>query len=142
MPNSRLRCPARLALIVMSEPQDSSPMDLGYERAEGLDPVPRLVHLILQQAVLDRADRIEFRLTNESSATGFRVTVRTGASETQLPPSPGSLFSPCVVVLCNHAAVPYYARRSVNGTIRTENPSSLWTLESDDLQQHLFLSRT
>src|SRR5437764_612042 len=125
----------------MPELLKAGPMDLGYGKAMNLPPVPMLVHLILQQAVLDGADRIEFRLANESFVTGFQVTVRTGLSETQLPPSPGSLFSPCMVVLCNHAAVPYYAKGRVRGTIRTENPTSQWTLESDDLQQQIFLSK-
>ena len=127
----------------MSEHPNTSPIDLGYEKADSLAPVPRLVQLILQQAVLDGADRIEFRLACEG--TGFQVTVRTGASESKLSPSPGSLFSPCMVVLCNHASdasVPYYAKGRVNGTIRTVNPASEWMLESDDLDQRLSLSKT
>ena len=118
----------------MPELLNAGPMDLGYGKATNLPPGTMLVHLTLQQAVLDGADRIEFRLANESSATGFQVTVRTGAGETQLPPFPASLFSPCMVVLCNYAAVPYYATGRVHGTIRTENPTSQWKLESDDLQ--------
>jgi hypothetical protein len=119
-----------------------SPMDLGYEKARSLPPVPRLVQLILHQAVLDGADRIEFRLASESSEAGFQVTVRVGANESKLPPSAGSLFAPCMVVLCNHASVPYYAKGRVTGKLRTVNPASEWTLDSDDLQQQLSLSKT
>ena len=126
----------------MSERLAASPLDLSYESAKNLTPVPRLVQLILQQAVLDGADRIEFRLESETSQTGFQVTVRSGAAQSKLPPSPGTLFSPCMVVLCNHAAVPYYAKGSVKGTISTANPRTTWTLESDDLQQRILLSKT
>ncbi len=80
-------------VIVMPEILKAHPMDLGYGKPTSLPPVPMLVHLILQQAVLDAADRIEFRLANESSPAGFQVAVRTAAGETNLPPSPGSLFS-------------------------------------------------
>ncbi len=125
----------------MSEHPNSSPMDLSYDRAKCLSPVPRLVHLILQQAVLDGADQIEFRLVSESSETGFQVAVRTVTGESKLAPSPGSLFSPCMVVLCNHASVPYYAKGCVTGKITTVNPASEWRLESDDLEQRVLLSK-
>jgi hypothetical protein len=120
----------------------NSPIDLGYEEVENLAPVQRLVRLILRQAVLDGADRIEFRLTSESSEVAFQMTVRTGGGETNLSPCPGSLFSPCMVVICNHASVPYYAKGRVNGSIRTVNPTSKWRLESDDLAQRVLLSKT
>ena len=126
----------------MSDQPNTSGMDLGFEKVRALAPVPRLVHFILQQAVLDGADRIEFCLADESSDTGFQIAVRTHASESKLPLSPGCLFSPCMVILCNHAGVAYYAKGHVKGKIRTINPTSEWVMESDDLQQRLLLSKT
>ncbi len=127
---------------IMSERLDANPFDLGYESAKNLAPVARLIRLILQQAVLDEAHQIEFWLEDESSETGFQVAVRTGSGESRLAPSSGTLFSPCIVVLCNYAAVPYYTKGHVTGTIKTINPTSRWTLESDDLHQRILLSKT
>jgi hypothetical protein len=92
--------------------------------------------------VLDGADRIEFCLADEASETGFQVTVRVKATEHKLAPFPGSLFSPCNVVLCNHANLAYYAKGNVKGRIETVNPRSEWAMESDDLQQRILLSKT
>jgi len=116
-------------------------MDLGFEKFSDLRPVAQMVHLILQQAVLDGADRIEFRLVDESSNAGFQVVVRTQVTERNLPLAPGSFFS-LIIVLCNHASVPYYAKGRVTGKMKTENPASEWVLESDDLRQRLLLSKT
>jgi hypothetical protein len=51
----------------MSEQPNGGHLDLGCENVRSLAPVPRLVHLILQQAVLDGVVQIEFCLADELS---------------------------------------------------------------------------
>lgn len=54
---------------------------------------------------------------------------------------PARLFKPIVVMLCNCASVPYYAKGHVKGQIVTKNPDSTWLFESTDLQKCVVLSK-
>jgi len=105
-------------------------------------PVPRLVRLILMQAIFDSAEQIRFCLEDESLKEGLRVSLLGHGAKTDLGPMHGCLYSGILVVLCNHAAVSYYAKGRVTGLITTGRPDSVWLLEADDLRKGLVLSRT
>jgi hypothetical protein len=116
-------------------------VDLGTNGQKNQQPVPRLVSLILQQAILDSADRIEFSLTGCSPKTQFCVSCSCNGKVHYFAPSPGELFEPVIVTLCNYASVPYYAKRPVKGRIETTSPDSSWFFESEDLKKSVVLSK-
>jgi len=144
--------------------RDSIPMDIGIANSADIKPVQKFVHLVLRQAIADKADKIEFRLVRETPPPdplliadlilanpgdihttndgGFQISYRVRDNEYQMAPAPSNIFSPCMVVLCNHAGIPYYATAMVTGTIRTKNPATQWTLESDNLRKRVILSKT
>ncbi len=95
--------------------------------------------MVLQQAIRDGAETIEFFLEDPASAKGFRIRYAGKSPSYEMLPAPGHCFAPAVVVLCNYAAVPYYATGSVQGTLHTRQPDLRWRLESDNLKKHVFL---
>jgi hypothetical protein len=117
-------------------------VDLGTDQLSALQPLPRFVNLILQMALCDGAERIEFSLVDPDSETGFHIRYSGKSLNYEVAPAPALLFGPAVVVLCNYASVPYYAAGKVEGKIHTKRPDSRWVLQSDDLKKHVSLSKT
>ena len=111
-------------------------------RAEGAQPTQRFVALLLSEAIYERAERMEFSLEDASSKTGLRIAlcVHGVVKETHL--SPGLLFAPVVIILCNHAGVTYWSKGKIEGSLVTTQPPSNWMLQSDDLTRAFTLVRT
>ena len=135
------RPPSR-SRIVMSPQSDKSPVNLNLDDLASVQPVPRFVNLILLHAIWDDAEKIEFLLLNATSETGLRMSYTIKGTKVDMTPAPGSLFRPAVDVLCNYASIAYYAKSPSRGEIRTMRPDSHWLLESDDLENHVLLSKT
>ena len=105
-------------------------------------PVPKLVSVILHQAISNSADKVEFSLTGCSPKMEFRVSCSCKGKSHDLTTPPGMLFDPVIVTLCNYASIPYYAKGPVKGRIETTSPDSVWLLESVDLKRSVVLSKT
>jgi hypothetical protein len=126
----------------MSQTTNDICLNLAADQMRDLQPLPRFVSVILQQALHDGAERIEFSLEDPSSEKGFRIKYSGKELNYEIVPAASSLFDPAVVVLCNCASVPYYASGTVRGILQTKQPDSRWRLESDNLKKHVSLSRT
>jgi hypothetical protein len=113
------------------------PVDVGLDAIgdKQLQPVPRLVNLILYQAVSNAAVKIDFSLTQ--SPGGFRISYLSKGTTHDIASPAKELYEPCILVLCNYASVPYYKKGLVRGRLETTNPD--WLLESQDLKQHVTL---
>ncbi len=122
--------------------QTNEVVDLGMDAQKNQQPVSRFVNLILQQAILDAAERIEFSLTGCSPKVEFRISCSYNGKTHDVAPPPSQLFDPVIVILCNYVSVPYYAKGPVKGRLETKNPTSSWLLESEDLKKSVVLSKT
>jgi hypothetical protein len=98
--------------------------------------------MVLQQALGDGAQRIEFSLVEPASEKGVRIRYSGKLPHCEMEPMPANLFDPVVVVLCNYASISYYALGRVQGTLHTRLPDSSWRVESDNLKKHVVLQRT
>ena len=107
--------------------------------ADDRQPVQRMASVLLSQAIFDHAERVEISLDDIDSQTGVRFTLSISGSIQELPPAPGCLFEPLVVVFCNYAGVAYYSKGSIEGTLVTQRPRSTWRLQSDDLRRAIAL---
>jgi len=126
----------------MSSIRNEIAVDLAADQIADLQPLPRFVGLILMQALRDGADRIELSLINASSKTGLQIKCSGKSGSFDMTPAASLLFDPAVVVLCNYASIPYYATGHVEGKLHTKRPESHWLLVSDNLKQHVVLSKT
>ena len=117
-------------------------VDLRMDGLKNQQTAPTLVKLILQTAILDSADRIEFSLTGCSPEAEFRVSCLSKGKIHDFMPPPSHLFDPVIVTLCNYASVPYYAKGPVKGRLETKSPDSSWRFESEDLKKSVVLSKT
>jgi hypothetical protein len=126
----------------MSYQINDTVFDLRLLEQEGQPPTTRFVAAILRQIVLDSADRVEFSLTDSLPEATFHISGSMKGRKFEMQPPPCHLFEPVVVVLCNHASVPYYAKGTVEGKIETTNPASSWLLRSEDLRKYVVLSKT
>ena len=115
--------------------------DLQLSEQEGQPPSLKFVAVILRQMVHDSADKVEFSLADSLPEATFHISGSIKGRMFVMQPPPRHLFEPVVVVLCNHASVPYYTKGTVEGKIETTNPVSSWLLQSEDLRKHVVLSK-
>jgi hypothetical protein len=117
-------------------------LDLRLSEHEEQPPVEKLLGVILHQMIRDSVGRVEFSLDDSLPEARFQIWFSIQGQPYHMMPPPRHLFEPVVVVLCNHASVPYYAKGAVKGKIETRNPASSWLLHSKDLRKHVVLSKT
>ena len=117
-------------------------LDLKLSEKEGQPPVEKFLAVIVAQMVRDSAERVEFSLEDSLPEARFQIWFSIQGHPYHMTPPPSHLFEPVVVILCNHASVPYYAKGAVEGRIETTNPASSWLLQSDNLRKHVVLSKT
>jgi hypothetical protein len=117
-------------------------LDLQLSEQERQQPILRFVGLVLRQMIGDSAERVEFSLEDSLPEARFHISCSINGRVFYMSPPPSHLFEPVVVILCNYASVPYYAKGAVEGKIETTNPGSSWLLQSDNLRKHVVLSKT
>ena len=111
-------------------------------RAEDAQPTQRFVALLLSQAIYECAERMEFSLDDPSLNTGLRMAFCVRGVVKELHPAPGRLFTPMVIILCNHAGIAYYSKGKIEGSIGTTQPQSNWMFQAEDLTRAFTLVRT
>jgi hypothetical protein len=117
-------------------------LDLRLSDKEGQPPLEKFICVILDQMLRDSAERVELSLEDSLPEARFQIWCSIQGHPYQMMPPPRHLFEPVVVILCNYASVPYYAKGAVEGKIETTNPASSWLLQSDNLRKYVVLSKT
>lgn len=102
-------------------------------------PVLIMTKLILSEALRRNASEIRIMFDGEQSDISLHFVVEQRPVKGIAPPI--MMYTALCNLLCQRASIAYYEKGPDNGTLKTANPESRWTMESVDLQRGFQLLR-